>query len=113
MSRSLFGYVSVPDTEVVAQSETTYAVCSGGTETSITSGNATYTLHTFTGDGTLTVTTPGFVDVVVVGGGGGAGAVETGAGGGGGGGAVIQQTVYLNANQSITVGSGEIGRAHV
>ena len=60
-----------------------FVEASGGTET--TSGD--YKIHTFTGDGTFTVTRGGEVVFLVVAGGGGAGsATPTVYGGGGGGG---------------------------
>jgi hypothetical protein len=78
-----------------------YGVATGGTgPTSITDSGVSYNLLTFTSDGTLTVTTPGFFDVLVVGAGG------TGNGGGGGGGGIIQTTAYFSSNQTVTIGAG-------
>jgi hypothetical protein len=86
-----------------------YGVATGGTSSTITVsgvGAGTYTLLTFTGDGTLTVTTAGAFDYVVVGGGGGGG---TNGRGGGSGGFVPQGTISLTANQAITVMAGRTG----
>ena len=63
-----------------------------------------YKYITFTSSGTLTVTTPGFADIVVVGGGGGSGFI----GSGGGAGGVLQITnAYLPVGTlTVTVGAG-------
>ena len=55
----------------------------GGTVTNI----GGYRIHTFTSNGTLTVTGNGNVEALVVAGGGGGGSSQTSSGGGGGGGA--------------------------
>lgn len=82
-----------------------YGVATGGTgPTSIVDSGVTYNLLTFTSDGTLTVTTPGFFDVLVVGAGG---AGQTAGGGGGG---IVQTTAYFSSNQTVTIGAG-ISRA--
>lgn len=93
----------------------TYGVASGGTESDITVGTTSYKLHTFTGDGTLTVTTPGLFDVLLFGGGGAGGAMSatTRAAGGGGAGGVVQSTVYLAGNTTITIGAGGVGSSTV
>lgn len=67
--------------------------------------------HAFTSSGTLTVDTPGWVQVLVVAGGGAGGGRSSGsyAGGGGGGGAIVYGYVYVDANVSITVGAGGTG----
>ena len=44
-----------------------YGVASGGTSSSITVSGDSYTLLTFTSDGTLTVATAGWFDVLLVG----------------------------------------------
>ena len=86
----------------------TYAAISGGASTaSATVDGTAFTIHTFTATGTLTVTTAGLVDVLfVAGGGGGSGARTNATACGGGGGGVMQTTVYLTANQTITIGAG-------
>jgi hypothetical protein len=94
---------------------TGYGVATGGaSSTAISVGGTAYTLLTFTADSTLTVTKSGLFDVLMFGGGaGGAGGQNgtTRAGGGGGAGAKLQATVYLTANQAITVGAGGAGGA--
>ena len=80
------------------------AVVSGGTETD----DGTYQYNAFTSDGTLTVTTPGLVDVLIVGGGGGGGGYYSG-GGGGGGGVAFAEDFYVDANVSVGVGAGGSG----
>lgn len=81
----------------------------GGTVT--TSGK--YTVHTFTADGTFTVTSPGIgAELLLVGGGGGGGRATTGtgAGGSGGGGGGGQKTttglILVNGAYSVVVGAG-------
>lgn len=87
---------------------TGYGVASGANSTAtITVSGTSYTLLTFTSSGTLTVSKAGLFDVLLVGGGGGGGrrsSTNVGSGGGGGG-AVIQQTIYLSANATVTVGA--------
>jgi hypothetical protein len=51
----------------------TYGVATGGSSTSISDGGNTYTLLSFTTDGTLTVGTAGTFELLIVGGGGAAG----------------------------------------
>ena len=84
-------------------------VASGGTE--VVAGG--YRYHTFTSSGTLTVTSPGDLEVLMVAGGGGGGSGNVGldgAGGGGGAGGLIQQTVTVTAQAySIVVGNGGAG----
>lgn len=73
-----------------------------------TDSGATYKYVQFNASGTLSVSTPGYFDVLAVGGGGGAG----GGGGNdspgiGGAGGFIQTTIYLAAgDQPVTVGAG-------
>jgi len=74
---------------------------SGGTITN----SGSYTIHTFTSNGTLTVPAGLVADVVLVGGGGGGGAQH--AGGGGAGGLVAQSGITLNAGTyAINIGGG-------
>jgi hypothetical protein len=84
---------------------TGYGVATGGSSSSITVGGINYTLLTFTSDSTLTVTKSGLFDVLAVGGGAGGGVGGSGCGGGGAG-SLVQSTIYLTANASITVGAG-------
>ena len=76
-----------------------------GTVTSTTSGG--YSIKTFTGPGTFTLTSPGSVEVMLVGGGGGGSSI---AGGGGAGGLVYQSRYRLAAGvYPVTVGTGGAG----
>jgi len=89
-----------------------YGVATGGTSSSITVSDVNYTLLTFTGDGTLTVTKSGLFDVLVFGGGGGGSSSQSDQNrpaGGGGAGARTISTVYLDANAAITIGGGGAG----
>jgi hypothetical protein len=68
-----------------------------------------YKYKTFTGSGTLTVTTAGFADLVVIGGGASGGySSDVGGGGGGGAGGALQVTsAYLPVGTlTVTVGAG-------
>jgi hypothetical protein len=86
---------------------TGYGVATGGASTAITVGGTAYTLLTFTTTSTLTVTKAGLFDVYIFAGGGGGGStVSTAIGGGGGAGGGVQATVYLSANQTVTIGAG-------
>ena len=86
---------------------TGYGSATGGSSSSITVGGINYTLLTFTSTSTLTVTKAGFFDFLLVSGGMGGVRITTGfAGGGGGAGALTQGSVYLSANQTITIGGG-------
>lgn len=87
-----------------------YGVATGGTSTTITVSGQSYTMLTFTGAGTLTVTTAGLFDLLIIGGGSSAlagwyGNGRPGSPGGGAGGA-LESTVYLSASQTVTIGAG-------
>ena len=88
---------------------TGYGVATGGASTaSATISGIDYTILTFTATSTLTVTTAGFFDYLMVGGGNGSrfvASATTGSGGGGAG-SLVQGSVYLSANQTITIGAG-------
>lgn len=88
-----------------------YGSASGGTSSSITSSGVSYTLLTFTTDGTLTVSKDGLFDVLLVGGGGNGGNTITNErAGGGGGGGVINRTIYLAAGSyTVAIGAGATG----
>ena len=111
MTRSYLGYVSSQTTSVLPVS--TYGVATGGTSSSITVDGQAYTLLTFTSSGTLTVSSAGLFDVLLFAGGAGGGpnsASDTNrSGGGGGAGGALQATVYLSANQTVTIGAGGAG----
>jgi hypothetical protein len=105
MTRSYLGYVSSQTTDTIVVQG--YGTATGGSSSSITVDGVNYTLLTFTSSGTLTVSKAGLFDVLVVGGGGGGGRRSTTnvGSGGGGGGAVIEQTIYLSANATVTIGA--------
>jgi hypothetical protein len=78
-----------------------------GAPTAVTISGVNYEYLTFNSTGTLTVTRSGFFDYLAIGGGGGAMKVLANiAGGGGGAGQVRIGSVYLSANQTITIGAG-------
>lgn len=87
-----------------------YGTATGGSSSSITVSGVNYTLLTFTTSGTLTVTKSGLFDCLVVGAGasGGIRSADRAAGGGGGG-QVLQQTIYLTANETVTIGAKGVG----
>jgi hypothetical protein len=90
---------------VVVRSKEAWAQASGGTET--TSGG--YKYHTFTSDGTFTVSSGGSVEYLVVAGGGSGGRGNGGSGGGAGG--MLTGTASLSAQSyTITVGAGGADR---
>ena len=99
------GYISAYP--VIAAYGGTYGVATGGTSSSITVSSVNYTLLTFTSTGILTVATAGLFDFCAVGGGGGSVYIGAGyAGGGGGAGQVSMGQIYLDTNQTITIGAG-------
>jgi hypothetical protein len=83
----------------------------GGTES--TTNAPGYKTHTFTSDGTFTVTSPGYIDLLIVGGGGAGGPGDDHHGGGGGGGAggllYFSDKYVGNGNYTIVVGTGGVG----
>ena len=83
-----------------------FGVASGGTATTHSSGGTDFAVNSFTADGTLTVATAGWFDVLVVGGGGagGSGRGSYGAGGGGGAGGALLSTT--TASKGFAGGSG-------
>jgi len=89
-------------------SGTGYGSATGGSSSSITVGGINYTLLTFTSTGTLTNTKAGFFDYLIIGGGSGSNIRNDSAraNGGGGAAAVLCGTIYLDANQTITIGAG-------
>lgn len=80
-----------------------WGVASGGTEVT----NNGYKYHTFTTDGTLTVTQGGKFDCLLIAGGGGGG--SSSADGGGAGGVVVACTTLDAGSVSVDVGSGGLG----
>lgn len=95
----------------LAGSGSSYGTATGGigAPTSVTISGVNYQYLTFNSTGTLTVTKAGFFDYLAIGGGSG-GAYDTvnanRAGGGGGAGQVRFGSIYLDANQTITIGAG-------
>ena len=93
---------------------TGYGVASGGTGSpvSVTISGTDYQYLVFTSTGTLTVTKSGLFDVMLCAGGGGGGSYQSTANqGGGGAGGLVRSTIYLNANQTVTIGAGGAARA--
>ena len=91
----------------VSALSTGYGAATGGTSSTITVNSESYTLLEFTSTGTLTVTKAGLFDVLVVGGGGGGGTDGSFIAGAGGAGGYREYTgVYLDANQTVTIGAG-------
>lgn len=107
-NRRELGYVSAGSTSTVYVSTGNYGRATGGigAATAVTINSVNYEYLTFNATGTLTVTTAGFFDYLAIGGGGGALYDPTAAGGGGGAGQAVFGSVYLSANQTITIGGG-------
>lgn len=107
--RRTLGYVS----QYVAQNIlTNYGTATGGSSSStITVSGQQYTMLTFTATALLTVTKAGLFDVFLMGGGGASGNSDSGedGSGGGGGGGWREATLYLDSNQTITIGAGLAG----
>jgi hypothetical protein len=87
-----------------------YGTATGGigSPTAVTIGGVNYEYLTFNSTGTLTVTKAGFFDYLIIGGGSGTSyyASTRRPSGGGGCGAVVCNSIYLSANQTITIGAG-------
>lgn len=108
-NRRELGYVSAGSTSTVYVSTGIYGRATGGigSPTAVTISGVNYEYLTFNSTGTLTVTTAGWFDYLAIGGGGGSRQVTAStASGGGGAGQVIIGSVYLDANQTITIGAG-------
>jgi hypothetical protein len=89
-----------------------YGVATGGSSSPISDDGFSWTLLSFTTDGTLTVSTPGIFDCLLIGGGGGSGRNNGGAEstGGGAGGSVHITSLYLPAGTyTVDVGAGGAG----
>jgi len=108
MAARLMGYVSASNTPtIVAQSAYGRATGGIGSPTAVTISGVNYEYLTFNSTGTLTITQSGFFDFLAIGGGGGSSYIgSTYAGGGGGAGQVVCGSIYLSANQTITIGAG-------
>lgn len=85
----------------------TFVSATGGTVTTV--GN--YKIHTFTGNGTFTVTSGGNIQYLAVGGGGAGGTGYYG-GGGGAGGVNTGTQSFDGTTYTITVGSGGVGTSN-
>ncbi len=86
-----------------------YGTATGGigAPTAVTISGVDYQYLQFNSTGTLTITKAGFFDFLAIGGGGGSNYVSAVyANGGGGGGQVVSGSIYLSANQTITIGAG-------
>lgn len=85
-----------------------YGTATGGigAPVSVTISGVNYQYLTFTSTGTLTVTKAGLFDVLLFGGGGAAPGVGGFATPGGGGGGISVETVYIGANETVTIGGG-------
>ena len=108
LSASTFGFFS--------GGAPTYGTATGGigAPTAVTISSVNYEYLTFNATGTLTVTRSGFFDYLAIGGGGGAQSIQAGGfgAGGGGGGQVVFGSVYLSANQTVTIGAGSAFRSN-
>ena len=112
-SRGTLGYVSGSAVQSVYAE--VYGTATGGigSPTAVTIGGINYKYLTFNSTGTLTVTKSGLFDAIVIAGGGNGGWTNTGgtSGGGGGSGGLVNTTIYLSANQTVTIGAGQAGSA--
>ena len=108
-NRRELGYVSAGSVPTIV-APTAYGRATGGigAPTAVTISSVNYEYLTFNSTGTLTVTTAGFFDFCAIGGGGGTTNIATAgyAGGGGGAGQVSIGSIYLDTNQTITIGAG-------
>jgi hypothetical protein len=90
-----------------------YGTATGGigAPTAVTISGVDYEYLTFNATGTLTIVSPGLFDVCLVAAGGGSASGNNTSyrGGGGGGGEIVQQTIYLTANATVTIGAGGAG----
>jgi hypothetical protein len=100
-ARRQLGYVS--QLTIQTSPLMSYGTATGGTSSSITVSSVDYTLLTFTGDATMTVTRAGLFEVLCIGAGGGGYSPHNTGGGGGG---WQTGTFYCDANVSIVVGAG-------
>jgi hypothetical protein len=103
--------VSAGSTNTVYVSTGIYGRATGGigSPTAVTISGVNYEYLTFNSTGTLTVTTAGWFDFLAVGGGGGGSYDSVNAnraGAGGGAGQVRFGSIYLDANQTVTIGAG-------
>ena len=81
-------------------------VATGGTITT----DSTYRYHTFTGLGTFTISTSGFIDALVISGGGTSG--NAGSGGGAGGVLTFTNQLIQPATYTVMIGAGGYQQLH-
>ena len=107
-NRRELGYVSAGSTSTVYVSTGIYGRATGGigSPTAVTISSVNYEYLTFNSTGTLTVTTAGWFDYLAIGGGGGNISRAGTAAGGGGAGQAVFGSIYLDTNQTITIGAG-------
>lgn len=97
---------NLPANHPYKSSPPVWAQATGGTETTV----GGYKYHTFTSDGTLTVSSGGTLEYLIVGGGGGGASTVLGGGGGGGAGGLLSGTAAVTPQSyTITVGAGGAG----
>ena len=94
---------AVGQVDTVRKGSTPPVVATGGTISDITVSGVAYKLHTFTANGTFTVTAGGTVDYYLVGGGYGPGADSTG---GGAGGTSTGSIDVATTGFTVTIGGG-------
>lgn len=106
--RSAFAALVLPAALIATKDARASLYGTGGTETLL--DNGTVAVHTFTNNGTFTLSEDKVVRILVVGGGGGGGAE---CGGGGGGGGVVENSAYRLAagTYTIAIGAGGLGGA--
>ena len=109
-NRRELGYVSAGSVPTIV-APSAYGVATGGIGSAQSTGTLadgfSYSYLTFNSTGTLTVTTAGWFDYLAIGGGGGSIYISaTYSNGGGGAGQVVSGSIYLSANQTITIGAG-------
>jgi hypothetical protein len=108
--RRQLGYVSATtNTFSIVQAPIVYGVATGGTSSNITVDGLPHRMLTFTGSGTLTVSTAGFFDCTIIGGGAaGKSSINGNGGGGGGGGAIVTSILaYFEAGtHTVAIGAG-------
>jgi len=102
---------------VELQTETPYAVVSATTGSAtlgtVVSGDTTFNVYQFTGDGSITFSEAGVVDLLVLGGGSGGGfGGSDNAGGGGGAGSYVRldKSFVTAGTATVTVGAGGAGQ---
>ena len=107
MAISFFNKATMPGALSLLSDASISATTGSPTTATYTDGGINYKTYSFTGSGSITLSTAGLVDCLLVGGGGGATTNIGYGGGGGGGGSLITNQIYLPAAaHTITVGAG-------